>query len=152
MKCAEIRKALSAYQDGELDSARHAAIQNHLHSCPSCRSYYAELENTCQWLRQDTFDLHDSFLLTRIKANLAQLPDKGPAFPALNRWLAPIFVAAGLLLGIFLGNQLQDDLNAATSYDNYYAQLLSGNEQKESLAVPIQDIFDALSEEGTTHE
>ena len=37
MKCAEIRKLLPAYQDGEIDSSQAAEMRAHLAGCRSCQ-------------------------------------------------------------------------------------------------------------------
>ena len=44
MKCDEVKPALSAYQDNELDTAAGAAVRTHLEECQNCRSEYRELQ------------------------------------------------------------------------------------------------------------
>jgi anti-sigma factor RsiW len=44
MNCRSIRERLAAYQDGEIGGEERARIAAHLGECPSCRSFYAELE------------------------------------------------------------------------------------------------------------
>lgn len=43
MNCTEIQNLLHAYVDGELDAARNFEIEQHLHSCPDCRSVQRNL-------------------------------------------------------------------------------------------------------------
>ena len=42
MKCEKFRHVLDTYLDGELDSARQLELQQHLASCPSCKSLVEE--------------------------------------------------------------------------------------------------------------
>ncbi len=44
MKCAHVRKEMSAYLDGELDAAVQERLAMHLEACEMCRTSYAGLE------------------------------------------------------------------------------------------------------------
>jgi len=50
MKCHNIQKRLSAYQDGELDLREQEQVRGHLLSCRACREQFAELERVWQTL------------------------------------------------------------------------------------------------------
>ena len=50
MKCRQVQKKLSAFQDGELDSPEAKRISDHLESCSACRERYGEMEKVWQAL------------------------------------------------------------------------------------------------------
>lgn len=77
--CLEIKDKLSAYLDGELESAVCAEIQQHLSGCDDCRVMVDTLNKTITLYRnygQETVpsDVHER--LTRV-LNLQQLKTKG---------------------------------------------------------------------------
>jgi anti-sigma factor RsiW len=51
ISCAELVEQVSAYLDGELDTATAARITNHLGGCPGCTRYTAQLRRTIHLLR-----------------------------------------------------------------------------------------------------
>ncbi len=77
--CREIKDKLSAYLDGELESALCAEIEQHLRGCDDCRVVVDTLNKTITLYRnygQATVppDVHER--LTRV-LNLQQLKTKG---------------------------------------------------------------------------
>ncbi len=77
--CREIKDKLSAYLDGELESALCAEIEQHLRGCDDCRVMVDTLNKTITLYRnygQETVppDVHER--LTRV-LNLQQLKTQG---------------------------------------------------------------------------
>ena len=72
--CADIRKKLTAYCDGEVESEARALISWHLASCPSCRE---ELERLTA-LRAELALIEDvevrPYFMTRLKQRIADAP------------------------------------------------------------------------------
>ena len=50
MKCRNVQKKLSAYQDGELEPREQEQVRSHLLSCQVCREQFAEFERVWQTL------------------------------------------------------------------------------------------------------
>ncbi|MGA9473274.1 MAG: zf-HC2 domain-containing protein [Terriglobales bacterium] len=48
MKCAEYKRLLSPYLDGQVSGAEMFALQNHMKECASCEREYAEVQRTLQ--------------------------------------------------------------------------------------------------------
>jgi hypothetical protein len=48
MKCAEYKRLLSPYLDGQVSGAEMFALQNHMKGCASCAREYAEVQRTLQ--------------------------------------------------------------------------------------------------------
>jgi hypothetical protein len=48
MKCAEYKRLLSPYLDGQVSGAEMFALQNHMKECASCAREYAEVQRTMQ--------------------------------------------------------------------------------------------------------
>jgi anti-sigma factor RsiW len=113
MHCRNIRKKLSAYQDGELNSEEQARIRMHLQDCPACGRQYAALERAWQSLG----DLPDIRPRPAFYLKLQQKIDEQgrrifrSRFRGLFR-LIPAPAAAltlllvGILAGTYLGNTL----------------------------------------------
>jgi anti-sigma factor RsiW len=53
MNCAEMRPKISAYLDGELESAEQDAVAAHLAVCPACDAYLRDVRHIGRLLRQD---------------------------------------------------------------------------------------------------
>ncbi len=113
MKCSDVRKKLSAYQDGELNPEGKDRLAGHLRLCSLCREEFQALENTWRVL--------DGLSEIKAEADFAEgivrksKPAKEPAVPPPFRWIprfipAPIpalsLSAIGLLIGIYLGTSL----------------------------------------------
>jgi hypothetical protein len=48
MKCADYKRLLSPYLDGQVSGAEMFALQNHMKDCASCAREYAEVQRTLQ--------------------------------------------------------------------------------------------------------
>lgn len=48
MKCAEYKRLLSPYLDGQVSGAEMFALQNHMKECASCEREYSEVQRTLQ--------------------------------------------------------------------------------------------------------
>jgi len=113
MKCSQVQKRLSAFQDGELKPQEQEGVSDHLESCSACREQYAEMEKIWQALG----DLKEVLpepgfydqLVKKINERQANL------FPVGFQWLFQFFsspwatstlLIVGILIGTFLGNIL----------------------------------------------
>jgi hypothetical protein len=81
----EIKKSLSAYCGGELPSAERAWVDEHLSSCPSCRSELADLKTTLRIIRNTPAVESPTWLTSRIMANIVEQP------VTRNSWLQRLF-------------------------------------------------------------
>ncbi|HTR26401.1 MAG TPA: zf-HC2 domain-containing protein [Terriglobales bacterium] len=50
MKCAEYKRLLSPYLDGQVSGAEMFQLQNHMKGCASCAREYAEVQRTMQMI------------------------------------------------------------------------------------------------------
>lgn len=107
MKCNKLQSRLSAFFDGELNEPERKLIEQHVESCKGCRAVLAQFEKVHSFL-DDGIQLHaDPYLVTRVNA---QVKETGSTFRrftlAMQKTLVPASVLAGLLVGIFIGVQL----------------------------------------------
>lgn len=130
MKCRNVQKRLSAYQDGELKVKGQDRIKAHLIDCPECRKQYERLLHI--WDALDNLpDIQPrpEFIL-RVRKRISGT-DKKRFFPRLR----PIFqifpsplamvtlLLVGLVLGIYLGNVLfEEGLSTFQGRQPRYAQ------------------------------
>jgi predicted anti-sigma-YlaC factor YlaD len=113
MKCHNVRKKFSAYQDKELKPREQEEVSRHLLSCQSCRDQYEKLERAWQTLgeleeiRPDVWfypQLIRKIQETRKKRVLTALQH---VFRLLRTpAIASILLAVGILTGSYLGNIL----------------------------------------------
>ena len=119
MRCRQVQKRLSAYQDREIAGDERRRIASHLERCPTCRSAYAELEQTWQFLEKiPEIDATPGFE-KRLTEKIRALPEPRSRwrFPWVswgNQWrLAPSMALGvaliGITLGAYLGNLLVGD-------------------------------------------
>ena len=106
MNCAKIKKMLSAYIDGDLDSRKTGIIKEHLKKCMQCREDFASLKSIVFELRSmERLDAPDDFIKNvnkRIKT--PSLPQKLVdilSFPFRSRIPAELTALAGAALLVF---------------------------------------------------
>jgi anti-sigma factor RsiW len=141
--CKSFRKKLSAYQDGELESADKNVIEAHLRTCDACRKQHEALRQTYRMLRSLPEIEPDPGLSRRIvdSATLAQEPfwvrALGEAFRCLPAPAAMVaLAAAGLLVGTMLGNLLIEG-------QFHPSHRLSASFSDQALTLASVKVFDA---------
>ena len=113
MKCPQVQKRLSAFQDGELTSQEKERVSRHLESCSVCRERYAEMEKGWQALG----DLKEIIPEPGFYGQLVKQINESleTPFPVGFQWLSQFFSSSwvtctllfiGILAGTFLGNIL----------------------------------------------
>ncbi len=113
MKCSQVKKRLSAFQDGEVKPGEHQEIANHLKTCSMCREQYAELERVWQALG----DFEEIVPSPNFYADLVKKINMPEALPSPSgfqwilqafspSWAAAALLIAAILMGTFLGNIL----------------------------------------------
>ena len=111
MKCRNVQKNFSAYQDKELKHQEQEDIRSHLSSCQSCRDKYAEFERL--WLTLGELEvIHtDPWFYRQLAGKIKEPLEQGllSTFRHVFQFLhAPaivsVLLAAGILAGIYLGN------------------------------------------------
>jgi anti-sigma factor RsiW len=111
MNCRQIRKKLTAFQDGELNADDRALVSAHFQSCPSCRSVYAEMEEVWKSLNMINEiepspgfyrNLYWKIHTPATNHQRRQVPWFLQLFPT------PVFALALLLIGLGLGAFLGD--------------------------------------------
>jgi anti-sigma factor RsiW len=107
MKCNRIQSRLSAFLDGELNEQDQKVVQQHLDGCTKCQAVFAQFQKVETLLHDGVQLKPDSFLLTRVKANVGENSLRARWIRvALQKTLVPIALVAGLLVGILMGVQL----------------------------------------------
>ena len=113
MKCSQVPKRLSAFQDGELNPREQERVSDHLESCSACRERYAEMEKIWQTLGDFKEIIPEPEFYGQLvrKINYSD----GTRFPVRFSWFSQIFsspwatatlLMVGILAGTFLGNIL----------------------------------------------
>ena len=113
MKCKNIQKRLSAYQDGELKPKEQEIIARHLRDCRACQAEFARLERVWQALEglpeiQPEPDFYGQ-VVKKINEPYEYRPLPGFRWLlqfAASPWVASTLVITGILIGSFLGNFL----------------------------------------------
>ena len=113
MKCSNIQKKLSAYQDRELKPQEQEQVRNHLLSCRACREQYAELERIWKIAGQ-LEEIHPDPWFYRQLVRKIKEPRQQGLLPIIERFFQPlrtpaiasILLAIGILAGTYLGNIL----------------------------------------------
>jgi anti-sigma factor RsiW len=113
MKCRNIQKKLSAYQDRELRPREQEEVSRHLLNCQSCREQYEKLERVWQTLGGLEEVRPVPWFYQQIVRRIDEPRERGslPSFQQVLQILrAPAIVSVilmiGLLLGTYLGNVL----------------------------------------------
>jgi len=109
MKCHNIQKRLSAYQDGELDPREQEQVRGHLLSCRACREQFAELERVWQTL-EGLEQVHpDPWFYRQVVRKIKEPRERG-LLPTLQHVFrlsrAPVAVSIILIVGLLAGTYL----------------------------------------------
>jgi len=113
MKCRNVQKKLSAYQDRELEPKEQEQVKSHLLSCRACREQFAELERVWQTLEELQEIRPDPWFYRHVVRKIKE-PREQRLFPSLQ-WvprLLPasvivfILLVVGILTGTYFGNIL----------------------------------------------
>ncbi len=132
MRCADVRRDLSAYHDEELSIGEQIAIQDHLDNCPSCaveaddliaiRDALAVEGRRCQSMWGPGLARHHSDVLVRAAAEervafttwiTELLEDRRRAFATVGAALAAVLLVAAGLCQLSLGTKGHPDSLAA---------------------------------------
>ena len=113
MKCRNVQKKLSAYQDNELETHGREQVKKHLLSCQSCREQYVEFERVWQILGELQEIPPDTRFYNQLIRKINQPHPQG-LLPALQQVfqvlpspaVASIILVIGIVLGAYLGNFL----------------------------------------------
>jgi len=113
MKCHNIQKKLSAYQDRELEPREQEQVRSHLLSCRACHEQFAELERVWHTLRELEEIRPNPWFYPQLLRKINQPREQG-LLPGLQRFfpllrtpvIASILLAVGILTGAYLGNIL----------------------------------------------
>jgi predicted anti-sigma-YlaC factor YlaD len=110
MKCAQVRKKLSAHLDGQGAAGERAGISRHLESCSACRQYAGELQCV-----SDDFSLIEDvaarpYFVTRLKQRIRDQESSRRMRWHLPVWIRRVAIPAGavacIALTVLLGNSL----------------------------------------------
>ena len=109
MKCHNVQKKLSAYQDKELEPREQEQVRSHLLSCRSCREQFAELERVWQTLG-GLEEIHpDPWFYRQIVRKIKE-PHEQALLPTLQHvfrlFRAPVAVSIVLIIGLVAGSYL----------------------------------------------
>ena len=113
MKCSQVEKRLSAFQDGELDPQEEERVKRHLESCSACRDRYEEMEKIWQALGGLTEIVPGPGFYGQVakKINESNRISSPTGFRWLfqgfsSAWAPSTLLIAGILIGVFLGSLL----------------------------------------------
>ena len=109
MKCHNIQKKLSAYQDRELEPREQEQVKSHLLSCRACREQYAELEQVWQTLGK-LREIHPDPWFYRQVVRKIKEPHEQALLPTLQQvfrlFRAPVTISIILIIGLLAGTYL----------------------------------------------
>jgi anti-sigma factor RsiW len=112
MRCKDIQKRLSAFQDGELGPGERDLIAGHLEECQSCKGELAKLERAWMALEglPEIQPEPDFYRQVVRKINESYEPRRFPRLKEVFQVFSPLaactLLVMGLLVGTFVGNYL----------------------------------------------
>jgi len=109
MKCRNVQKKFSAYQDRELKPREQEEVNSHLLICRSCREQYAEFEGLWETLGEMEEIHQDPWFYQQIVRKIKE-PGEHRLFPNLQ-WVfrllrAPVIASILLIIGLMAGSYL----------------------------------------------
>ena len=109
MKCCNVQKKLSAYQDKELEIHEREEIKEHLLNCRACSEQYAEFEQVWQTLG-GLEEIHPDPWFYRQVVRKIKEPHEQGLLPTLQHvfrlFRTPVAVSIILIIGLLAGTYL----------------------------------------------
>ena len=109
MRCSDIQKKLSAYQDRELKPQEQEKVTKHLLGCGSCREKYEKLERVWQTLGE-LEEMRPDLGFYRQLVRKIKEPREHGLLPSLQRVFqllrVPVTVSVILIIGLMAGSYL----------------------------------------------
>ncbi len=103
MNCKEIQNKLLFYIENETNTTENEQIGSHLKHCTHCQRLHLNITNELKTLALTTEIKAKPFMFTRIEAKLENRIHQ-PSTSLSTKWvLQPLLVAAGLVVGIYIG-------------------------------------------------
>ncbi|MFZ5517228.1 MAG: anti-sigma factor family protein [Candidatus Zhuqueibacterota bacterium] len=123
MKCHQVKKKLSAFQDGEVSESLKLDIQRHLRECPDCSAILRRMEQVWSQLSNAETITSAPYFWARLSHRI-QRQDAQKRF--IDRLAAPfsllpkpvittLVFLIGIMIGIYLGKSIYKDANAPIS-------------------------------------
>jgi predicted anti-sigma-YlaC factor YlaD len=103
VNCSKIRRRLSAYLDGELDSVKKVSIESHLENCQACRHELKIVNQSWHFLDSLPEPEPPLYFYTRLKARLSSAARERKE-SWLDRVLIPVSAVVVVILGVFMGS------------------------------------------------
>jgi anti-sigma factor RsiW len=113
MDCTQCAENLTAFLDGELNSADSARVSSHLSACAACTAEFESLRETARFVQSHQRELEISPETWRlVRARITAPPESRPLldFLAPYRWrlaAATAVIAAAVALGAYQFRQVQ---------------------------------------------
>ena len=115
-RCKDIRKKISAFQDGEVNQAQKESVEIHLQNCRDCKKEFEAMMLTYQYIEK-LLQIEPGPMFTQ--QVMAEMNKTSWLDRFLNTVLRPLPVSAamtamvmiGLLSGVFLGNLVIQNLS-----------------------------------------
>lgn len=108
MKCEELQKKLSAYQDRELSQEEAERVRQHLSKCRACAEELRAMSAAWDFLGTGEAVEAVPYFWTRLSARIDAEGERGSSLSKLWRRLGanpvPVFTAAAIVLGLLFGN------------------------------------------------
>ena len=111
MRCRNIQKKLSAYQDKELRPGEQEEISRHLLNCRSCREQYERLEQTWQALGELEGIRPDPWFYPQLVRRIGEPREQGLLATLQHVFhllcapaIASVLLAVGIVVGVYFGN------------------------------------------------
>jgi hypothetical protein len=141
MKCRNVQKKLSSYQDRELRPLEQEEIGRHLLICRSCREEYDKLERVWQTLGGLEEISPDPWFYTKLVRKMKEHRERG-LFPTLQLVFriigAPAVVSIILVIGLVGGSYLGSNL---ARRDLFPFQSKSGSDAQSAFFTSMR-VFD----------
>ena len=133
MKCRNVQRKLSAYQDRELKPQEQEKVTKHLLGCGSCREQYEKIEQVWQGLGKLKEIRPDPWFYRQLVRKIKE-PRKQGLLPSLQRVFqllrVPVTVSVILIIGLMAGSYLG---NILIRYDFLPFQPQRTNYSQEAL-------------------
>ena len=106
MKCAMIKKKLSAYLDGEISEEERTAIMEHLEQCEECRGELTSLSKVVDILSGIEGIEVSPYFMTRLRQQIREQAKPEPFLQRIRSMVLSAATAVAVAVSLFAGSQM----------------------------------------------
>lgn len=148
MRCSKVLKKLNAFIDNECNKKQRTQIEEHLKTCPECKTAFENIKKTNEFLSNALIIKGSEHLMDKIKNKIESqqklsffsrfgIALKQAAFPGIATVLTGLAIYAGVIVGnnVLTTNKATTEISKTLNSNDFLSYLET---------MPLDDVVESL--------